>query len=63
MSFFGSTYTCEHIFLRMNFVKSKTRALLTDIYLENSLRITLSQIQLNEEKLDSEKQYQLLHKK
>lgn len=44
-------------------IKSKTKALLTDIHLENSFRIASSQIQLNVEKLDREKQYQLSHKK
>jgi len=61
MSLFGSTYTCEHIFSRMKIDKSKTRARLTDIHLENSLRIASSQIQPNIDKLVSEKQCQLSH--
>jgi len=45
----------------MKIVKSKTRTWLTDIHLENSLRITSSQIQPNIEKLVSEKHCQFLH--
>lgn len=36
MSPFSSTYTCQHIVLRMEIVKSKTKTRLTDI-LVNSL--------------------------
>lgn len=61
MSLFSSTYTCEHIFSRMKIVKSKTRARLTDIHLENSLKITSSQIKSNIGKLVSEKQCELSH--
>ncbi|CAI6351667.1 unnamed protein product [Macrosiphum euphorbiae] len=61
MSLFGSTYTCEHIFSRMKIVKSKTRARLTDIHLENSLRIASSQIQPNIKKLVREKHCQFSH--
>jgi 17beta-estradiol 17-dehydrogenase/3beta-hydroxysteroid 3-dehydrogenase/mitotic-spindle organizing protein 1 len=61
LSLFGNTYTCEHIFLRMKIVKSKTRARLTDIHLKNSLRIASSQIQPNIEKLVTEKHCQFSH--
>jgi len=47
MSLFGCTYTCEY--------------LLTGTHLVNSLRIALSQMWLNIEKLVSEKQCQLSH--
>lgn len=39
ISFFGDSYTCKHIFSQIKIVKSKTRSRLTDIHLENSLRI------------------------
>lgn len=42
MSLFGSTYIGEQIFSQMNIVKSKTKAQLTGIHLENSLRIASS---------------------
>lgn len=47
MFLFGSTYTCEHIFLQMKIVKSKNRARFTDIHLENLFRIASFQIQPN----------------
>jgi len=48
-------------FTRMKIIKSKTRTQLTDIRLENSLKIATSQIQPNIEKLVFEKQCQLSH--
>jgi len=62
-SLFSSTYTCEHIFSQMKIVQSKTRTRLTDTYLENSLRIALSQIQSNIDKFIQEKQCQILYYK
>ena len=41
---FGSTYLCESVFSRMKFAKSKTRSVLTDTNLQNTLRITTSQL-------------------
>lgn len=63
ISLFGSTYTCERIFLRIKIAKSKTRILLADTRLDNSLRIASFKIQPNIEKLVSEKQYQLSYQK
>lgn len=61
MYLFGSTYACEHMFSRTKVVKSKTKARLTYIHLENSLKIASPQIQPNIEKLVNEKQCQLSH--
>ena len=41
---FGSTYLCESVFSRMKFAKSKTRSVLTDTNLQNTLRIATSQL-------------------
>jgi len=47
MSLFDSTYICKHIFSQMKIVKSKNRAQLTNIHLENLLKIASFQIQPN----------------
>ena len=44
---FGSTYLCESIFSRMKFAKSKTRSVLTDTNLQNTLRIATSQLPID----------------
>ena len=44
---FVSTYLCESVFSRMKFAKSKTRSLLTDTNLQNTLRIATSQLPID----------------
>lgn len=51
VSIFGSTYKCEQLFSRMKFIKSKTRSRLTDLHLENNLRIATFNIPSNIEGL------------
>lgn len=51
MSLFGSTYVCEQLFSKMNFVKNKTRSRLTNVHLENSLKVSTSKIRPDIDKL------------
>lgn len=61
ISLFGSTYTCEQLFSRMKNMKSKTRTRITDVHLENSLRIATSNIKPDIDKLVKNKQCQTSH--
>ena len=45
VSLFGSTYVCEQLFSKINFVKCKTRTQLTDGHLDNALRLTGTSLQ------------------
>lgn len=60
-SLFGSTYICEQLFSRMKNVKSKLRNRISDTHLENSLRISTSDIKANVDRLVKEKQCQVSH--
>ncbi|KII67817.1 General transcription factor II-I repeat domain-containing protein 2A [Thelohanellus kitauei] len=44
ISLFGSTYVCEQFFSRIKYIKSKNRIRLTDGNLENSLLVSISNI-------------------
>ena len=44
---FGSTYICEQLFSQMKLVKSKSRTVLTDRHLEDTLRIATTDIEQN----------------
>ncbi|XP_059048227.1 general transcription factor II-I repeat domain-containing protein 2B-like [Achroia grisella] len=61
ISLFGSTYTCEQLFSRMKNVKSKMWTRITDVHLENSLRIATSNIKPDIDKLVKNKQCQISH--
>lgn len=61
MSLFGSTYLCEQLFSRMNFVKNKSRSRLTDAHLQNSLKVSISSIRPNIDKLVKNTQCQTSH--
>lgn len=41
---FGSTYLCETTFSKMNFAKNKYRTSLTDMNLENTIRLSTTSI-------------------
>ena len=43
-SLFGTTYLCEQVFLRMNFVKSSLRSLISHSHIKNSLCIATSSL-------------------
>lgn len=58
---FGSTYVCEQSFSVMKQVKSKERSLLTDGHLEAIMRIAISNIEPDIEKLTKQKQCQVSH--
>ena len=61
MALFGSTYVCEQLFSRMKFVKSKTRTKITDSHLENSLKLSISHIASDVERLVKGTQAQSSH--
>ena len=44
---FGSTYSCEQLFSPMKHIKSSSRSRLTDEHLESCLRVTISTIEPN----------------
>ena len=44
LSMFGSTYVCESGFSRMNFIKNKYRSALTDAHLLQLMRIAMTDI-------------------
>lgn len=60
-SLFGTTYLCEQLFSRMKYVKSKARTRITDVHLENSLRIATTTIGTDIDKLVKSKQCQTSH--
>lgn len=43
--FFGSAYTGEHIFSRVQIVKSKTKIRFTDTHIENSLKFKYNKME------------------
>jgi hypothetical protein len=62
-SMFGSTYTCEQLFSKMTYTKNKLRSRITDVHLENVLRLASSNSTISPdlEKLSSTKQHQVSH--
>ena len=59
---FGSTWICEYLFNRMQLIKSNKRHSLSDSHLENELRLALTNIPTDIEKLlDDSKQFQVSH--
>ena len=58
ISLFGSTYICEQLFSRMKFTKNKNRTKITDVHLEDSLRLSTTSIEPNIDALVSLKQNQ-----
>ncbi|CAI9736530.1 general transcription factor II-I repeat domain-containing protein 2-like [Octopus vulgaris] len=59
---FGSTWICEYLFSRMQLVKSNKRNSLSDAHLEDELRLALTNIPADIEKLlDVSKQFQVSH--
>lgn len=59
---FGSTWICEYLFSRMQLVKSNKRNSLSDAHLEDELRLAVTNIPADIEKLlDDSKQFQVSH--
>lgn len=58
---FGSTYKCEQLFSIMKINKNKHRTRLTDVNLENTLRLCTSDIEPNIDHLVSQLQTQVSH--
>ena len=58
---FGSTYICEQLFLKIKYIKSKSRPKLTDVHVKSLLRLTCSNIEANIVKLSRQKQHQKSH--
>ena len=44
---FGNTYICEQLFSQIKLIKTKNRTLLTDRHLEDTLRVTTTDIEQN----------------
>jgi hypothetical protein len=59
LSLFGSTYVCESSALKQ--IKSKTRNHIESASLESSLRLCLTELTVDIDKLVSEKQWQSSH--
>jgi hypothetical protein len=55
-SVFVSNYRCEQLFSLMNNVKSRTRTRLTDEHLEGCMRIAMTQIKPDTDRLIKQKQ-------
>ena len=55
---FGSTYICEQLFSQMKLVKSKSRTVLTDRHLEDTLRIATTDIEQNIDNIVVQMRYQ-----
>ena len=53
---FGSTYLCESVFSCMKFAKSKTRSVLTDTNLQNTLKIATSQLPIDNKNIVKKRQ-------
>ena len=47
MALFGSTYLCEQVFSKIDFMKSPYRSVMTDKHLENGLRVASISIKVN----------------
>jgi hypothetical protein len=61
LSLFGSTYVCESAFSALKQIKSKTRNRIESASLESSLRLCLTELTVDIDKLVSEKQWQSSH--
>jgi hypothetical protein len=57
----GSTYVCESAFSALKQIKSKTRNRIESASLESSLRLCLTELTVDIDKLVSEKQWQSSH--
>ena len=61
-SLFGTTYSCEQLFSNMKLTKLKTRNSLSDLHLEDTLRIASCNSEVDMEGLVSKKQqFQVSH--
>ena len=60
-SLFGSTYTCEQLFYKMNFIKCKTRSQLTHEHLDGLLRLAATSIPTDMDRLVAQHQHQVSH--
>lgn len=61
MCLFGSTYCCEQFFSKMAFTKAKNRSRLSDVNLENSLRVATTSQSPDIELLSKQMQSQVSH--
>ena len=60
-SAFGTTFCCEQFFSKLTIAKSKFRSKLTDVNLQNQLRVATSNIQVDISRLAKERDVQLSH--
>ena len=61
LSCFSTTYCCQSTFSYMTQIKTKLRTQLTDVHLEDQLRLRTTMLALNIELLVKNKQYQKIH--
>ena len=61
LSCFPTTYCCESTFSYMTQIKTKLRTQLTDVHLEDQLRLRTTMLEPNIELLVKNKQYQKSH--
>jgi hypothetical protein len=61
LSLFGSTYDCEAAFFTINIIKSRMRNRLDNSSLESCLRLSLTGLPINIDKLAAQKQAQSSH--
>jgi hypothetical protein len=61
LSLFGSTYVCEAAFSTMNIIRSRVRNRLDDSSLESCLRLSLTGLPIDTDKLAAQKQAQGSH--
>lgn len=60
-SVFGTTYCCEQFFSKLTIAKNRLRSRLTDVNLENQLRVATSSISANITRLSKDRQFQPSH--
>lgn len=60
-SVFGSMYICEQTFSKMKLVKLIHKSRLTDEHLQNILRLSVTNIEIDIAKLANKMQHQISH--
>jgi hypothetical protein len=58
---FGNTYACEQLVSRRKHIKSQVRTWITDVHLENCLRVATTSVEMNIDALSFAKQSQTSH--
>ena len=61
ISFFGSTYCCEHFFSKMKLTKTRCRSRLTNEHLISQLRVATTSVKADINKLCTNSKFQVSH--